>query len=1345
MKRTFSVLIIFLMIFSLLSQGGALVGLKLSAAEELLQFKFDFGKEGSPVADGYLEVTDTMIYDENRGYGLLSEADSRDQDEPDDLRRDFILANEIEFVVDVPDGDYEVIVTAGSQLDTDDASFILEGQDEQLYGGDRTKAGEFKEYKATTKVSDGQLNIYFTGNWARINGVEITQLMEVEPEPEESMNLMFDFGSETSPVADGYLQVAETLIYDEEIGYGFDKEVGFRDRGEPDDLLRDFALAGEAEFMVDLPNGDYFVRIIAGDEIAFSRTSFIIEGEDYGSISSQAGEYAVFTENIKVLDDQLNIEIGDNGRINGLEIIPMSEISSLELKEVSLSIEPYVTLQWDEEEAAESYNIYRKHKSDDDFTHIGNTVDNEYTDDTVELGSTYTYAVTLVNDLEVESAKSNEVTTELIDDSISAPKAPSALELTNATEDSVSFKWGAVDGALEYHVYRSRFDQSEFPDQDVNYTKVGVTNDTNLTDDSIFTYNNYYYVVYAVNEGGTSKASEILETPLTEVKHRQMEKLNRSLVAVDTENGIYVGWKMLGTDPESVTFDLYRNGEKVNQEPIADSTNYLDEEGTIDSKYQVRIINGSGNPLTAEVDVWSEQHLSIPLDKPEGGVTPDGVEYTYSANDASVGDVTGDGNYEVILKWDPSNSKDNSHTGYTGNVYIDAYTLEGERLWRIDLGRNIRAGAHYTQFLVYDFDGNGKSEVVMKTADGTIDGTGNVIGDSGADYRNDSGYILEGPEFLTVFNGETGEAMETVDYNPPRGNVNDWGDGYGNRVDRFLAGVAYLDGERPSFIMARGYYTRTVLVAYNWRDGKITEEWVFDSDEPGNEAYAGQGNHSLAVADVDGDGKDEIIYGAMVIDNDGTGLHSTGWGHGDANHVSNLNPNRPGMEIFEAYEDTKSPVGYAIRDAETGELLWGLHTGTDVGRAMAADIDPRYDGAELWAADEWNGSDGGSGLYSVEGELITGKTPKSINHAIWWDGDLLRELLDHDFDPDNDEHGVGKIDKWNWETEELETIFSPEGTRTSNWTKGNPSLQADILGDWREEVIWPSEDSTELRIYTTTDITEHRIYTLMHDPTYRLGVAWQNVAYNQPPHTGFFLGHGMDKAPTPAIYTGDQIFELDILELETLIIEAEGISNEDNSYTSDSFKKLEEAIEHAKKAVVKIESEEGLKVAIASLQEAINNLESIEEESEEIDTSSLEELIKQGKSISNEDGKYTEESFSSLQDALAKAEEALKGIKSEEQLTKELSLLQLAIESLEEAKEKNKDEDKDKEKDEEKDKDKDKEKEKEKDNSGILSSDSDGNVLPETATYTYTILLVGLILLIIGGASYLIIRKKSVS
>jgi uncharacterized protein YjdB len=618
---------------------------------------------------------------------------------------------------------------------------------------------------------------------------------------------------------------------------------------------------------------------------------------------------------------------------------------------------------------------------------------------------------------------------------------------------------------------------------------------------------------YATAGIGQSKAEEALSLP-----SRLMENLNRAPVAVKTDNGVFVGWRMLGTDSQSIAFNLYRDGVKVNTAPIVQSTNYLDPNGTVDSTYQVRaVLSGVELPGTDSTGVWSTNSRDIPLRKPAGGVSPVGDPYTYHANDLSVGDLDGDGQYELIVKWDPSNSKDNSQSGYTGNVYVDAYKLDGTFLWRIDLGRNIRAGAHYTQFLVYDFDGDGRAELVAKTADGTVDGGGAVIGDPNADYRNTSGYVLSGPEYLTVFDGLTGRAMSTVDYDPPRGNVNNWGDNYGNRVDRFLAAVAYLDGERPSIVMARGYYTRSVLAAYNWRDGKLEKQWTFDSDNEGNSSYAGQGNHNLSVADVDGDGKDEIIYGAATIDHDGKGLYNTRLGHGDALHVSDLDPSRPGLEVFKVQESRPSPAGIATWDAATGELLWGIATDYDVGRGAAGDIDPRYPGMESWAVGSSTWNDTAGGIYTTKGEKISSRIPPA-NFVIWWDGDLLREILDHTFD-ESKGVGVGRIAKWDYENEQTNVLLNATGTYSNNSTKGTPNLQADLLGDWREEVIWRLEDSSALRLYTTTDVTEHRIYTLMHDPVYRLSIAWQNVGYNQPPHTGFYLGTGMSQAPVPNIVT----------------------------------------------------------------------------------------------------------------------------------------------------------------------------------------------------------------------------------
>ncbi|QII48618.1 rhamnogalacturonan lyase [Bacillus paralicheniformis] len=620
-----------------------------------------------------------------------------------------------------------------------------------------------------------------------------------------------------------------------------------------------------------------------------------------------------------------------------------------------------------------------------------------------------------------------------------------------------------------------------------------------------------------MGEKDVHAAAERVQPLKTAAKPRQMERLNRGLVAIKTKNGVFLSWRLLGTDPEETAFNLYRNGHRINSTPVSSSTNFLDKHGNGESVYYVtKVLEDKEVEQSHKTAVWQKPYLDVPLNKPDGGTTPDGVQYTYSANDASIGDLDGDGEYEIVLKWDPSNSKDNAHNGYTGEVIIDAYKLDGTFMWRIHLGKNIRAGAHYTQLMVYDLDGDGKAEIAMKTADGTVDGTGRVIGDQAADYRNKDGRILDGPEYLSIFHGETGRELATVDYDPPRGRLEDWGDGYGNRMDRFLAGIAYLDGERPSLVMARGYYTRTVLAAYNFRDGKLTKLWTFDSDKPGNEGYAGQGNHSLSVADVDDDGKDEIVYGAMVVDHDGTGLYTTGLGHGDAMHVSDLDPDRPGLEVFQVHEDPRLPYGLSFRDAGTGEILWGVPADTDVGRGMAAHIDPRYKGALVWAIDP-PGNEGKSyGLYTSKGEKLSDAAPASANFAIWWDGDLLRELLDHDW---KEPAGIPKIDKWDYHSGRLVNLLTAEGTLSNNWTKGTPVLQANLFGDWREDVVFRTARNDALRIYTTTELTEHRFYTFMHDPVYRLGVAWQNVAYNQPPHPGFYLGTGMDKPPRPNIYT----------------------------------------------------------------------------------------------------------------------------------------------------------------------------------------------------------------------------------
>lgn len=604
---------------------------------------------------------------------------------------------------------------------------------------------------------------------------------------------------------------------------------------------------------------------------------------------------------------------------------------------------------------------------------------------------------------------------------------------------------------------------------------------------------------------------------------RQVENLGRAPVAVLTDQGVTLSWRMLGLDQDSIGFHVIRDGVQLTVDPIRNSTMYVDPAGTAASKYVIQAVgNGNGQDrLSEEFTPLAQNYLAIKLDKPADGVTPAGQTYTYTANDASVADLDGDGKYEIIQLWNPSNAKDNSQSGYTGNVYVDAYRMDGTKLWRIDLGRNIRAGAHYTQVLAYDFDGDGKAEVSLKTADGTTDAAGTVIGDPAADYRNSAGYVLSGPEFLTVFKGETGTIMDTVAYDPPRGSVAAWGDGYGNRVDRFLAGVAYLDGEHPSMMFSRGYYTRTVLVTYDLVDGKLVQRWKFDSDVAGAE-YKGQGNHNLSVADVDQDGKDEFVFGSMTIDDNGTPLYNTKLGHGDAIHTSDLDPSRPGLETFAVHESMSQSGnrGATFRDAATGEVLWSIPAIKDTGRGAAGDIDPRYAGAEGWAVGgdaSWNSPRGQ--LMSAKGELIAEKIP-AANFLAWWDGDLLREIVDHDFDAAAGV-GVPTISKWNWETETSDRLLTATGARSNNHTKGNPSLQADLLGDWREELAFPSSDSSELRIYTTTAPTEVRLRTLMHDPVYRTAVARENVAYNQPPHPSFFIGAGMETPAMPAVtYVG---------------------------------------------------------------------------------------------------------------------------------------------------------------------------------------------------------------------------------
>ena len=605
---------------------------------------------------------------------------------------------------------------------------------------------------------------------------------------------------------------------------------------------------------------------------------------------------------------------------------------------------------------------------------------------------------------------------------------------------------------------------------------------------------------------------------------RQMERLTRGVVVSNVGSGVLVSWRLLGNESPDTEFNLYRDGTKIATIGKTDGTNYLDKSGKTTSKYTVAAVVDGKEQTAQGVSVVLDKSVSnsnqsfpyktLKLEVPASQTMPDGEKCTYTPNDMSAADLDGDGEYELILKWDPSNAHDNSQTGYTGTVFIDAYKLDGTRLWRIDLGKNIRAGAHYTQFQVFDYDGDGKAEMIVKTADGTIDGTGKAIGDKSKDYRDAGGTVLKGPEYLTVFRGADGAAITTVTYEPSR-DINQhvkgkdahgyWGDNYGNRCERYLAATGYLDGVHPSAIFARGYYSSSYVAAYDFDGKDLKLRWLHKSEYPGQGLY-GEGNHSLQAVDLDGDGYDEIFFGAAALNHDGTLRYRTGLGHGDAHHIGDLDPDLPGLESWDVHEHKDAKYTEEMR-ANDGTIIWGTPQpsaeGVDNGRGMAADVDSEYRGYEMWSAK-------GGGMKTAKGKLI-GTPAVSQNFRIYFDGDEYDELLDGAF-----------VTKFNSTSKKSETYFdgpSALGVTGCNGTKNTPSLVADLFGDWREEMVVRSEkDPTLLYIVSTPVESKLRVYTLMHDATYRTAVASQNTAYNQPSHLGYYLPDMVKSLKQPSIF-----------------------------------------------------------------------------------------------------------------------------------------------------------------------------------------------------------------------------------
>ena len=600
----------------------------------------------------------------------------------------------------------------------------------------------------------------------------------------------------------------------------------------------------------------------------------------------------------------------------------------------------------------------------------------------------------------------------------------------------------------------------------------------------------------------------------------QAERLDRGVVAFrSSTDSVVVTWRYLPTDPQDVRFEVLCDGKLIATTDARHATfisTYLPPEKG--ATYEVRATGGKGKiketkglwTLAADAPIG---YLNLPLNRPEPATGENGRPVRYVANDATVADLDGYGQLEIILKWDPSDSKDNSQSGMTSPTLFDAYKLDGRQLWRINLGRNIRSGAHYTQFLVADFDGDGRAELLCKTSDGTIDGTGRVLGDASADYRvgldttnyhangnvgeqfrgpgwpnnmrpgtRRGGFIKGGNEWVTAFDGRTGAAICSADYIPAQGNISDWGDNYANRSERYLAATAYLDGKHLSAVFCRGYYTRTVLAAYDFDGKMLTSRWVFDSNTPEWHSYAGQGNHNLRVADVDGDGRDEITYGSMAVDDDGRGLYNTRMGHGDAMHLMSFFPNDDALQVWDCHENKRD--GSDFRDARTGKVIFQIPSNNDVGRCMAADIDPENPGLEMW-------SSASGGICNTRGEVIDPSARIPVNFGIWWDGDLLREMLDHE-----------TVSKY----KPVQRLAHFDDCSFNNGTKSNPCLCADILGDWREEVIVRTSENDALRIYLTPINTPYRFHTFLADPVYRHSVTMQNIAYNQPTCVGFYFG-----------------------------------------------------------------------------------------------------------------------------------------------------------------------------------------------------------------------------------------------
>lgn len=614
---------------------------------------------------------------------------------------------------------------------------------------------------------------------------------------------------------------------------------------------------------------------------------------------------------------------------------------------------------------------------------------------------------------------------------------------------------------------------------------------------------------------------------------RYMENLDRGLVAMKTDGGVYLSWRLVGTEDYNSSFTIYRDGNQI--ATVSDSTNYVDASGTMDSQYSV-FSSSAVKCSVVKPFASGSNFLDIPLAPIDDYIAPDGTSYPYEVKDGSVGDLDGDGQYEIVVKREANRQ----HAGVAGfnHMFLEAYELDGSVLWRIDMGQNMRAMTEFA-FLVYDFNNDGIAEIACKTAPGTKDGTGRFVteasryswitnADNYADYHDASGFVLTGPEYFSWFDGRNGAVIDTIDYPIFRGTDSNnslhkiWGDKYGHRAEKCMATVAYLDGVNPSIVVWRGIYNgqpsvgdgRTALAAINISGSRLVVGNRFDTwsggkggYQSGNEIYIGNGNHSIAAGDIDGDGRDEVMSGGLCIDDNMTAKWCTFRQHGDAHHLGDYDPLNNSLEYFTVHEDAGTArngqvmdYGMTVIDASNGNQLFHVGADGDTGRGVMANV-----GAggyyQFWGAGVYKGT--GNNQFAKSSFNAT-----SYNFRIFWDGDMYDELLDAE---SSGRRYNPTVFKYNSKTMGLDILYTDYNTSTINGTKATPILQADIFGDWREEFIVPTNDGLAMRIHTTNIPTTNKLYTLMHDPIYRMGVALQNQYYNQPPHIGYYVSNSRDQ------------------------------------------------------------------------------------------------------------------------------------------------------------------------------------------------------------------------------------------